>query len=113
MTYLLIGLLIASPWLLWMLYACVMRLKQVRDEGKLTFAMKVFGYPALFVGLAVDFVVNVVFGTLVFMQLPREFTLSTRLWRLSTGPTSWRQRWALWIRTNLLDAVDPSGVHRG
>ena len=96
-----------------MLYACVMRLKQVRDAGKLTLAMKVFGYPALFVGLAIDFVVNVVFGTLVFLQLPREMTLSTRLWRLSNGEPSWRQRWALWIRTQLLDSIDPSGIHKG
>lgn len=105
--------LLLSPWLLWMLYACVMRLKQVRDAGKLTLAMKVFGYPALFVGLAIDFVVNVVFGTLVFLQLPREMTLSTRLWRLSNGEPSWRQRWALWIRTQLLDSIDPSGIHKG
>lgn len=107
--------LLLSPWILWILYACVMRLKQVREAGKLTLAMKVFGYPALFLGLAVDFVVNVVFGSLVFLQLPREMTLSRRLWKLSTGEAGWRQRWAFWIRVQLLDAIDPSpeGVHRG
>ena len=107
--------LLLSPWILWIIFAAVMRLKQVREAGKLTLAMKVFGYPALALGLAVDFVVNVVFGTLVFLQLPREFTLSRRLWKLSTGEAGWRQRWALWLRVNLLDAIDPSpeGVHRG
>jgi len=105
--------LLLSPWILWVLYAAVMRLKQVRDAGKLTLAMKVFGYPALFVGLAVDFVVNVVFGTLVFLQLPHEMTLSTRLWKLSNGDEGWRKNWAYWIRSNLLDAVDPEGIHRG
>lgn len=105
--------LLLSPWILWMLFACVMRLKQVRDAGKLTLAMKVFGYPALAVGLVVDFVVNLVFGTLVFLQLPREMTLSSRLWKLSNGEEGWRKEWATWIRVNLLDAVDPEGVHRG
>ena len=105
--------LILSPWILWIIYAAVMRLKQVREAGKLTLAMKVFGYPALALGLAVDLVVNVVFGTLVFLQLPREFTLSTRLWKLSNGEAGWRQRWALWLRVNLLDSLDPEGVHRG
>ena len=90
-----------------------MRLKQVREAGKLTLAMKVFGYPALALGLAIDFVVNVVFGSLVFLQLPREFTLSTRLWKLSTGEDGWRKDWATWLRVNLLDAVDPEGIHRG
>lgn len=105
--------LLLSPWILWVLYAAVMRLKQVRDAGKLTTSMKVFGYPALFLGLAVDFFVNVVFGTLVFLQIPREMTLSRRLWKLSNGDEGWRQRWSYWIRTQLLDAVDPEGVHRG
>lgn len=105
--------LLLSPWVLWIIFAAVMRLKQVRDAGKLTPAMKVFGYPALFLGLAVDFVVNVVFGTLVFLQLPHEMTLSSRLWKLSNGDEGWRKNWAYWIRTQLLDAVDPEGVHRG
>ncbi|MGJ7613940.1 MULTISPECIES: hypothetical protein [unclassified Variovorax] len=105
--------LLLSPWILWVLYAAVMRLKQVRDAGKLTTAMKVFGYPALFVGLAVDFVVNVVFGTLVFLQFPHEMTLSRRLWKLSNGDEGWRKNWAYWIRSQLLDSIDPEGVHRG
>lgn len=105
--------LLLSPWVLWIIFAAVMRLKQVREAGKLTLAMKVFGYPALFLGLAVDFVVNVVFGTLVFLQLPHEMTLSSRLWKLSNGDEGWRKNWAYWIRSNLLDAVDPEGVHRG
>lgn len=105
--------LFISPWILWIIFAAVMRLKQVREAGKLTLPMKVFGYPALAVGLIVDFVVNVMFGTLVLLELPRELTLSTRLWRLSNSEPSWRQRWALWLRTNLLDAIDPSGIHRG
>lgn len=105
--------LLALPWVLWIIFAAVMRLKQVRDAGKLTLAMKVFGYPALALGLIVDFIVNVVLGTLVFLQLPHEMTLSSRLWKLSNGTDGWRKDWAFWIRSNLLDAVDPEGVHRG
>lgn len=105
--------LLLSPWILWIIFAAVMRLKQLREAGTLTIAMKVFGYPALALGLLIDFVVNVVFGTVVFLQVPRELTLSTRLWKLSTAGNGYRQRWALWLRVNLLDAVDPAGVHRG
>mgnify|MGYP000868672906 CR=1 FL=1 len=49
MTYALITLL--CVYLLWVHYVAVMRLMQVRDAGHLTAAMKVIGYPALFVGL--------------------------------------------------------------
>jgi hypothetical protein len=108
MTYLLL-----TPWVLWGIYCAVMRLKQVRDADKLTTSIKVMGYPWLVFGLVVDFVVNTIFGSLLFLELPHEWTLSSRLWRLSNGDAGWRQRWALWIRVNLLDPIDPSGVHRG
>jgi len=107
--------LLLSPWLLWVFYAAVMRLKMVRDAGGLEGRpwIKAFGYTTLVVGLVLDFFVNVIAGTAVFRELPREWTLSGRLWRLSNGLPSWRQRWALAIRVALLDEIDPSGTHSG
>jgi len=106
-------LLLISPWVLWGMYCAVMRLKQVREANALTPSIKVMGYPWLVAGLVIDFVVNTIFGTALFLELPREWTLSSRLWRLSNEAPCWRQRWALWIRVNLLDPIDPSGTHRG
>jgi hypothetical protein len=111
-TILLVAL--AAIWFLWIFFVAMMRLKQVRDAGKLTVAIKVFGYPTLAVGLVLDLLVDVVLGSIVFLELPRELTLSARLWRLSNDASAgWRQRLALWARTQLLDSIDPSGVHRG
>lgn len=105
---------LAAPWVLWIVYAAVMNLKRVRDTVGLTPAHKLFGYPALALGLVLDAYVNLVWGTLVFVEVPREWTLSSRLWRLSNDPAAgWRQRWALALRVALLDSVDPNGVHRG
>lgn len=101
-----------SAWVLWVIYVAMMRLKQVRDAGKLTLAMKVLGYPVLFVGLVIDFWLNVL-ASLVFWERPHEYTLSSRLWRHSQESTGYRQKWAEVIRVNLLDAIDPAGVHRG
>ena len=100
---------------LWVHYVAVMRLKQLRDAGTLTTGQKVMGYPALVVGLLLDLGVHMIVGTLLFAELPArgEWTLSARLWRLSTTGTGWRQRLALWLRRELLDSADPSGVHRG
>ncbi len=111
MTYLLIS--IASAHVLWLHFVACMRLKMVRDAGLLTTPMKVFGYPVLAMGLVIDFFVNICVGTVLFLELPREYTLSARLWRLSNDAPSWRQRIALAIRTGLLDNVDPAGKHTG
>lgn len=110
----LILLVVTAVWALWIIFVAVMRLKQLRDAGQLTTAMKCIGYPTLAVGLVLDAAVNVVLGSLAFMELPREWTLSGRLWRLSNDPAEgWRQRLALALRSGLLDSVDPSGLHRG
>lgn len=100
-------------YLLWIHYAAAMRLMQVRDSGKLTKAIKAIGYPALVIGLGLDFLVNVTVCSLVFLEIPKEYTVSARLWRLSNAQGSYRNKLALWLRVNLLDALDPSGVHKG
>lgn len=69
-------------------------------------------YPALVVGLLLDLIVNTFVATLIFIELPREWTVSARLTRHSEGG-GWRQRVAIAIRTALLDNIDPNGVHRG
>lgn len=103
-------------WVLWVFYVAVMRLQMVRDEVGLTFGQKVFGYPALVIGLVIDLFVHVVLGTIVFFEMPEagEWTLSRRLWRLSNDPSEgWRYRLALWLRRELLDSIDPRGYHKG
>lgn len=106
--------LLCLPHVLWVFYTAVMRLKMVRAAGQLTTAMKVFGYPVLFVGLFLDLAVNTLIGSIVFAELPHEFTLSSRLTRWSTNAAGgWRTKVALAIRMGLLDNIDPAGVHKG
>jgi hypothetical protein len=107
--------IVFSAWVLWVIYTAMMRLKQVREAGKLTLAMKVLGYPVLFFGLVIDFVLNAIPGSIIFLEFPREYTLSERLWRHSQESTGYKQKVAELIRVNLLDAIDPSpdGIHRG
>lgn len=106
--------LVLSPWFLWIMYVAVMRLKQVREAGQLTWPMKAFGYPLLIVGLVLDFSVNAVLGSLILLEVPKEWTLSARLWRWSNDPDGgWRRKLATAVRVGLLDNIDPSGVHRG
>lgn len=105
---------VVAVWPLWVIYVAVMRLQMVRDTVGLTLGQKVLGYPALMVGLVLDFFVNVVLGSLLLWDPPQEYTLSARLWRLSNDEgESWRRKAALWVRKELLDSIDPRGYHKG
>lgn len=105
--------ILISVYLLWIHYVAAMRLMQVRDANQLTWAMKCIGYPAVVFGLFLDLVVNTFVATIIFLELPKEFTVSARLTRHSEEGEGWRKRLAIGIRTALLDNIDPKGVHRG
>ena len=103
---------IAAVYMLWVHFVAIMHLKHMREDGLLTPAQKVLGYTALAIGLVLDLFAQILIS-LVFRELPREWTVSGRLWRLSNGPDGWRERLALRLRTALLDSADPKGIHRG
>ena len=105
-------LLIGIIYLLWVHFVAIMHLMHMRDDGLLTREQRVIGYTALAVGLVLDVALQVAL-TAVFLELPREWTVSGRLWRLSNGRPGWRQRLALRLRVGFLDSADPSGTHRG
>lgn len=109
--YYLFGTMLGA-WFLWVFYVCIMRLKMVQDNAALTKGQKVFAYPTLVVGFVLDVVFNLIVCTLLFLEIPREWTVSARLWRHSNvEKDSWRKRVALAIRVELLDSIDPRGVH--
>lgn len=100
-------------WVLWIMYVCVMRLQMMRDARTLTTGQKIFGYPTLIVGLILDLVINIIICSIVFLEVPKEFTVSARLWRHSESGSGWRKSLAKLIRVQLLDSVDPDGIHKG
>lgn len=95
---------------LFVFYLAVMNLKRVRDLNQLTLFSKIFGYPTLFIGLVLDFIVNSTVCTLLFLEIPQEFTVTSRLKRHKNESTGWRQAIAKWFEPTL-DPFDPSGDH--
>lgn len=95
---------------LYVFYSAVMNIKRVRDAGKLTTMGKVFGYPTLVIGLALDLLVNVFVMSIIMLELPREFTVTSRLKRHHAKSTGWRLAVVLFFEP-LLDPLDPSGDH--
>jgi hypothetical protein len=92
----------------WIFYLAIMNLKRNRSE--ITFVAKLFAYPTVVVGWLWDCVFNIVVGTILFLELPRELLFSERCER-HLKDDSWRGREARFWCRNLLDPFDPSGIH--
>ena len=99
-----------STYLLWLFYLAVMSLAHAQQAGTLTTTAKVLGTPILFIGLLIDFVVNVFVMTVLLLELPQETTVTARLKRHNRKGSGWRQKFAKWFEP-ILDPYDPKGDH--
>lgn len=94
----------------WLFYLAVMNLKRARDNVGLTLPVRILGYPILFIGLLLDFLLNMTLCTILFLELPKETLVTGRLKR-HIKSTGWRSKLAGWLCSNFLDTFDPSGCH--
>ena len=120
---------VAGLWVLWVMFLAVMTLKVARDNG--TFAKDkdayYIGMSVLFVGYLVDFLVNMLVATFLFLELPklqlfkvnirsyyfsvpwfRETTVTARVTRLKKEG-GWRGDLARWLCAKLLDPFSIGG----
>lgn len=101
-------------------FAAVMRIRELRDSGKIsprgTPLLWWTGMMVLAIGLTLDFLLNVWTASVVMLEFPREWLTSNRLDRwLHSSQTDWwtrvvRKRFVL-MGQMLLDPVDTDGVH--
>jgi hypothetical protein len=105
---------------LWAFFLAVMALKRAKDAGQLSRPARLLGTPIAFVGLALDFLVNVLVVTVLLLELPRQTTVTARLKRHAYlgleaahfgRSIPWRTKASAWICSNFLDVFDPSGKH--
>lgn len=93
----------------WVMYLAIMKLYKHKDN--LYPIAKAHGYVLLAIGLIMDTILNVVIATILLLQLPREFLLTTRLKRNIYQGRGWRRTVSLWVCEHLLDQFDPNGKH--
>lgn len=91
----------------WIFYLAFMNLKDNRD--KLTPGLKKIMTPWLVVGLALDVVFNVIYGTIVFRELPRELLFTSRCQRHLKKSSGRKLRVATWHCIRLLDPFEEGG----
>jgi hypothetical protein len=99
----------ALTYCLYVFYAAVMNIKRVRDAGKLTAVGKCLGYPTLVIGLVLDLAVNVFVMSVVLLEVPKEWTVTSRLKRHQSS-AGWRLA-VVKLFEPVLDPLDPSGDH--
>ena len=95
----------------WVLYLAVMALYRAKREGTLTRWTRALGYPVLGVGLVLDAFLNATLLSIIFLEPPREWTMTARLKRHATYDTRrWSQHVVQWFR-QFVDPFDPTGSH--
>lgn len=57
----------------------------------------------LYVGLFWDILCNILVVTFIFLEFPRELTVSSRLTRLARKESGWKRNLARWFADNMLN----------
>jgi hypothetical protein len=95
-------LFVGVLYLLWLGFVFTMHIKAQWD--KLPLASKILGAPPAVLAYLLDVAVNWFVATVVFLDLPREATLTHRLQRYKHG---WRRTVARFVCEQLLNPFDP------
>lgn len=97
----------------WGLFTLSMGLYRAYLKKTLTPAQKVLGAPYVLATLIVDVLFNLVPATIIFLELPTTWTLTQRMVKaIKEKPSGdYRRVFSMWICKNLLDPLDPSGIH--
>lgn len=99
-------------WITWVLFLAVMNLERAKKRWSLTKIQQVMGLPIVVIGYLLDVFYNVTLCTVLFLELPKEPTISQRLERyIKDNETDWRHRQAMWWRETLLADFDKDGSH--
>ncbi len=101
---------------LWVFYITVMSLRDKKEAGQFRALDFAFGYPTLFVGYIVDFVVNMIPATILYLEIPQETTLSSRSLRHARAQIAnpdLLDKWRKYLATWLLDSIGWYDKHGG
>lgn len=97
--------------LFWGLYVLVMGVYRAHLDNRLHGLNKVLALPYIGIGVLFDVIANVFIASILFMEPPKEFLVTSRLQRYMKNEGGRRRRIALYICDHLLDIFDPRGNH--
>ena len=99
-------------WALWILYVAMMNIELAVEKGPLPWQSKFMVYPTMFIFEIIEFIANVIICSLIFLDPPRELTVSDRLRRyyIHQEKYGWRMVIVKFIKP-MLDPFDHKGPH--
>ena len=101
---------VAYLYAFWAFYVLVMGLYRAHLSDRLKGVNKALATPVIAVGYGMDVLCNMIIATVLFVELPQELLVTTRLTRYTKG-SDWRSSIAIAICDKLLDPFDPTGNH--
>ena len=104
--------LLVYLWIFWGFYVLVMGIYRAWLDKRLNRLTLCLSLPFVVIGFVLDVLANFFVATFVFLELPHEWLVTSRLVRLQGNVKGdWRRTYADWICYNLLDVFDPTGYH--
>lgn len=93
-------------WLLYLYSMPIIRRYETMGPAQRV-ALLLLAGPIVAAGYMLDVLYNLIIATVLFLDWPREWTLTARLVRYLKTDTGWRADIAGWICRYLLEPVDP------
>lgn len=101
--------LVAYVWGGWGLYVLMMAIYRLHLAKKLTTTGYVLAAPFALTGFVLDVLGNFTLCWLLFLDWPREWTITGRMQRYIRAGKGWRHDVSCWICKHALDPFDANG----
>lgn len=98
-------------WFSWALYVLIMGIYRAHLDKRLNKVTILLSLPFIALGYILDVLANIFVASILFLELPKELYVTTRLQRYKKQNLGWRTQLSSWICINLLDVFDPTGSH--
>jgi hypothetical protein len=108
-----VSIFLLSLWALWVFYIAMMNIKRSYIlHGDVPWQAKLLVIPTTVVFNIIEFFCNIVLCTIIFLDFPREITVSSRLRRYNSNPNcpKWRLCIVHFVKP-MIDSFDPEGPH--
>jgi hypothetical protein len=106
-----IVVLILYLYSFWIVYIGVMGIYRAYLDNRLSKVVLYLLCPFILIGIIMDVFANLFVAPIIFMDMPKELLVTTRLTRYKRDDKGWRYNLANVICINLLDVFDPTGKH--
>lgn len=97
-------------WLFFIIYVASMGMVRAHKEDKLNVLLWILCLPFVALSWLIDVLHNMTLFTVIFLEVPKELTVTDRLKRHSKQKT-FRGKLSNWIADTLLNPFDYSGNH--